>query len=92
MRSYGFNTLQRDHYELDHLIALEDGGNPTSVDNLWPEPYDIQNNAHIKDTFETYLKKKVCSGSMSLSEAQSELANDWITNVIKDQMVLHLLL
>jgi hypothetical protein len=26
-------------YEEDHLISLELGGSPTSVRNLWPEPY-----------------------------------------------------
>ena len=31
------DTATRD-YEEDHLIALEIGGNPTSVKNLWPEP------------------------------------------------------
>jgi hypothetical protein len=26
-------------YEEDHLIPLEDGGDPTDPKNLWPEPY-----------------------------------------------------
>jgi len=27
-------------YEEDHLIPLEDGGDPTDPRNLWPEPYN----------------------------------------------------
>ena len=30
-------------YEEDHLIPLEDGGDPTDPRNLWPEPY----NTHV---------------------------------------------
>jgi hypothetical protein len=79
MHSYGF-TDSRVNYELDHLVPLEIGGNPKSVTNLWPEPGYGQYNFHIKDRFENYLHKLVCSGSMTLSEAQKEIATDWIDN------------
>jgi hypothetical protein len=79
MQSYGF-TDSRSNYELDHLISLEIGGNPTDVRNLWPEPGYGQYNFHIKDRFENYLHNAVCSGSMSLSDAQKEIATDWISN------------
>ena len=29
----------RTHYELDHLISLQNGGCPDCVENLWPEAY-----------------------------------------------------
>jgi hypothetical protein len=80
MNSYGFDPTMRGNYELDHLIALAVGGNPTSVNNLWPEPYDIQENARIKDSFELYLHRQVCDGSISLADAQRELSEDWITS------------
>jgi hypothetical protein len=79
MQSYGF-TDSRSNYELDHLISLEIGGNPTDVRNLWPEPGYVQYNFHIKDRFENYLHKQVCNGAMSLSDAQKEIANDWISS------------
>ena len=79
MQSYGF-TDSRSNYELDHLISLEIGGNPTDVKNLWPEPGYGQYNFHIKDRFENYLHNAVCSGSTSLSQAQREIATDWLTN------------
>ena len=34
--------------EIDHLISLELGGANTE-DNLWPQPYDGDWNAHDKD-------------------------------------------
>jgi hypothetical protein len=79
MQSYGF-TDSRSNYELDHLVSLEIGGNPTDVRNLWPEPGYGQYNFHIKDRFENYLHKQVCNGSKRLSEAQKEIATDWISN------------
>ena len=38
MKAYGF-TDSRTHYELDHLISLQNGGCPDCVENLWPEAY-----------------------------------------------------
>jgi len=79
IKLYGF-TGDRKDYELDHLISLQLGGSPRDVKNLWPEPYFSMFNAHVKDKFENYLHKQVCNGSMSLSEAQKEIATNWKTN------------
>ena len=38
MPAYGF-TDAPNHYELDHLISLQNGGCPDCVENLWPEAY-----------------------------------------------------
>lgn len=65
-------------YEEDHLVSLEIGGNPTSPDNLWPEPWVGKYGAHAKDRLENALKRDVCSGKMTLAEAQHEIATDWI--------------
>jgi hypothetical protein len=78
MKSYGF-TDSRSNYELDHLIPLEVGGHPTDVKNLFPEPGYGQYNFHIKDRFENYLHSAVCNGSISLTEAQKQIASDWIS-------------
>ena len=79
MKSYGF-TDSRSNYEFDHLIPLEVGGHPTDVKNLFPEPGYGQYNFHVKDRFENYLHKAVCNGSISLTEAQKQIATDWISN------------
>ncbi len=42
MQSYGFVDSPT-HYELDHLISLQNGGCPDCVENLWPEAYGDAN-------------------------------------------------
>ena len=66
------------HYEEDHLIPLEVGGNPTSVKNLWPEPWNTTWNAGKKDSLENTMHRLVCSGAISLRAAQHVFAANWI--------------
>ena len=66
MHDYGVGGAPEDYQE-DHLISLELGGHPTDARNLWPEPYP---RAAEVDSIENDLNAKVCSGSMSLDEAQ----------------------
>jgi hypothetical protein len=56
-----------DDYQEDHLISLELGGHPTDPRNLWPEPYP---RASEVDSIENELNAKVCSGRLSLEQAQ----------------------
>lgn len=64
-------------YEEDHLIPLEVGGSPTSVKNLWPEPWKTTWNAGKKDTLENAMHRLVCSGAISLVRAQRVFATNW---------------
>ena len=66
MREYGVRGSMSDYQE-DHLISLELGGHPTDPRNLWPEPYP---RASDMDTIENELNEKVCSGELTLDEAQ----------------------
>ncbi len=54
-------------FQEDHLISLELGGNPTDPRNLWPEPYP---RAAAVDKIENELNHQVCTGSLTLAEAQ----------------------
>lgn len=65
-------------YEEDHLISLEIGGNPTDPNNLWPQRWRGDWNAHQKDAIETKLKRLVCAGTITLAEAQTEISTDWV--------------
>jgi hypothetical protein len=62
--------------EIDHLIPLELGG-ADAVDNLWPQPAKPIPGFHEKDKLENYLHKQVCSGKMSLVDAQAKIRTDW---------------
>jgi hypothetical protein len=52
-------------YEEDHLISLEDGGDPTDPRNLWPEAYNTKvgwviMGAHQKDIVEGFIHDEIC--------------------------------
>lgn len=66
MRAYG-ETGSLSDYQEDHLISLELGGHPTDPRNLWPEPYP---RAAQVDRTENELNAEVCSGRLTLAEAQ----------------------
>ena len=66
LRAYGLRGPPS-AYQEDHLISLELGGHPTDPRNLWPEPYP---RASAVDRRENELNAQVCSGGLSLAEAQ----------------------
>jgi hypothetical protein len=68
MRLYGDIGSLSDYQE-DHLISLELGGNPTDPRNLWPEPYP---RAADVDKIENQLNSEVCSGQLTLAQAQQK--------------------
>ena len=77
---YGLSDHTLGHYEEDHLISLELGGDPIDPHNLWPEPYAASipdGGAYKKDSVERYLNGQVCHGKMTLEEAQKDIVEDW---------------
>ena len=68
MRAYGLRGAAA-AYQEDHLISLEVGGDPTDPRNLWPEPYP---RAAEVDQIENELNAKICSGALTLEQAQDE--------------------
>ena len=71
---YGIRPSPAARYEIDHLVPLELGGS-NGPRNLWPQPMV---EAREKDRLENRLHDLVCSGQMSLPEAQRTIASDWI--------------
>ncbi len=71
--AYGIASHPPGSYELDHLIALELGGD-NSVANLWPE---ASPSYHEKDKIENELHQDVCAGRVNLRTAQQQIARDW---------------
>ncbi len=70
MRAYGEHGPMS-AYQEDHLVSLELGGDPTDPQNLWPEPYP---RAATVDSIENELNTQVCSGHLSLADAQRKEA------------------
>ena len=78
LRQYGENPAKTTEY--DHLISLELGGtNATS--NLWPEPNasNATGTTNPKDSVENQLHTAICSGTITLVDAQKAIAADWTT-------------
>lgn len=74
---YGIASHYAGEYEVDHLVSLELGGS-NEIANLWPEAASPTPGFHQKDQVENYLHDKVCSGAVSLQQAQIEIATNWL--------------
>jgi hypothetical protein len=65
-------------YEVDYLITPALGG-ADDIHNLWPHSYSATVwNAQVKDALEDRLREMVCDGNLDLTEAQQEIAANWI--------------
>ncbi len=73
---YGIASHTTGEYEVDHLVSLELGGS-NDITNLWPEPASPKPGFHEKDKVENYLHDQVCSGNISLQDAQQQIATNW---------------
>ena len=76
----GYNLggdLNMKHYEEDHIVPLEVGGNPSSPLNLFPQPRNIKFGAYLKDQLENRMHQLVCSGQITLKVAQNVFLTNW---------------
>jgi hypothetical protein len=78
IKQYRYADRDPRHYELDHLIPLNIGGNPSDPKNLWPQSREGEWSAEQKNDLEFVVYKMVCLGEISLHEAQNRIAQDWI--------------
>ncbi len=76
-KRYGITSHKPGAFEIDHDISLELGGS-NDLENLWPQSYSGDWNAHLKDKLENKLHEMVCEGPITLEEAQREISTDWI--------------
>jgi hypothetical protein len=74
---YGILTHPAGSMEIDHLVPLSIGGS-NEKSNLWPERYNMTFGAYDKDKVENYLHREVCSGRMSIEDAQERIRSDWV--------------
>ena len=74
---YGIKTRTPGQYEVDHLVSLELGGS-NDISNLFPEAASPKPGFHEKDKVENYLHDQVCSGVMTLQQAQIKIATNWL--------------
>ena len=78
LQEYGIRDIPATEFEVDYLITPGLGGSE-DVRNLWPQPhYNTAWNSYVKDQLEDRLHRMVCERKISLSEAQREIASNWI--------------
>jgi len=77
IKEYGYQDTNPKNYEEDHLISLELGGDGRDPKNLWPEPHLGTNNSFEKDKVENWLHKQICSGAISVTDAQHGISTNW---------------
>ena len=74
---YGIYHHYAGQYEDDHLVPLELGGS-NDIANLWPEAASPTPGFHQKDEVKNYLHDQMCSGAVSLKDAQTQIATNWL--------------
>lgn len=83
MREAGIDWSRANEFELDHVLPLSLGGHPRNIHNLMLQHWEGEDGAKKKDKLEVSLKNKVCRGTMTLSEAQACIWNDWKACAVK---------
>jgi len=80
IREWNYADRRMADYEEDHLVSIGLGGATDDPRNIWPEPRRPGDGwgARRKDELELALNQLVCSGRLSLVEAQSAISNNWI--------------
>jgi uncharacterized protein YraI len=81
MKAYGF-TDAANHYELDHLVSLQNGGCPDCVENLWPEAYGDPQHPMTQDQRAAW--NKAHPGSSAI--LPGSLEKDVVENHIHDEI------
>lgn len=77
-REYGIPGADPRAYEVDYLVTPALGG-ADDIRNLWPHSHSAVWSARVKDALEDRLREMVCEGDLDLTEAQREIATDWIS-------------
>src|ERR1017187_1229793 len=81
MQAYGF-TDAPSHYELDHLISLQNGGCPDCVENLWPEAYGDKDHPMTQNERAKWNREN----SDSTEVLPGALEKDLVENHIHDEI------
>ena len=74
IRAYGYSDMNPSHYVANHLVSRELCGAMADPRNIWAEAPASPN---PKDAVEDRCHRLVCTGRLSLGEADLEIALNW---------------
>jgi hypothetical protein len=81
MKDYGF-TDAASHYELDHLLSLQNGGCPDCRENLWPEAYGDRKHPMTQIQRAAWNKKNPGSTAVLAGALEKDLVENHIHDEI----------
>jgi len=87
---YHIPWRRRGEFKVDHLIPTELGG-ADSTDNLWPQSlFALPYNAKRKELLTRRLLALIASREMTLTQAQREIREDWISCFVEHLGMVYL--
>jgi uncharacterized protein YraI len=81
MEAYGFKDAAN-HYELDHLISLQNGGCPACVENLFPEAYGDRDHPMTQNKRAAWNRKHPGSTEVFPGALEKDLAENHVHDEI----------
>lgn len=82
LREWGYTDTNPAHYAEDHRVPLSSGGAPMDPANLWPQSRSGQYSAAAKDLIEIRVNRDICSGKLTLAQAQAIWLGNWWTATV----------
>jgi hypothetical protein len=82
LTAYNIPVKELGRYRFDYLVPLEIGGS-TAQTNLWPMSLRGGIGFHEKAKLNSRIRVAVCTGQISLSDAQKGMVTDWFQLWVK---------
>ncbi len=79
LKRAGRDHAQAFEYELDYIVPLALGGHPRKLENFELQLRAGESGARRNNRIEAKLQCLVCSGQMTLADAQREIFENWQT-------------
>jgi len=71
-------------YTLARVIPVQDGGSPTSPQNLYPLPLNGFGGQQTQTVIANELHDEICSHRITISQAATTLEGDWLSRGLPD--------
>ncbi len=71
-------------YAVARVIPVEDGGSPTSAENLYPLPLNGFGGQQTRTAVANQLHDEICSHKITVTQAAKTLEGDWLSKGLPD--------
>jgi hypothetical protein len=77
IKQRGIDAASASDYALDHRMPVLLGGSPSAPANLDLRRWDGRAGQRRKERLSVFLKRCVCTGDITLQQAQTAISGDW---------------